>query len=353
MDISKIDKNFEIKQATEINGNVFNLPCKPFTIKGGLHTQEDGFIRMPLNVAKNVSDSVLTLSSVTPGVRVLFSTDSSVMKIYAKMPSKCIMHHMAPVGSMSFTLVEVIDGKECFVCNLVPPQEGDDLIGQCNFFRGKKMRDYILYFPLYSKVSSLRLEFDSDSTVCEYKKYREDVKPILYYGSSITGGGCASKANNCYQAYISEWLNVDFMNLGFSGAAKAEPAMCEYLSNVDCSVFVYDYDHNAPNADYLEQTHYKLYKTFRSNEKNKNTPIVIISKPGEYIVKDRVERATVIKNTYLKALSEGDKNVYFIDGINLFPDKVRDHCTVDGIHPNDLGFYYMAEKIYEVIKNLI
>lgn len=351
MDISKIDKNFEIQKTTEINGNVFALPCEPFTLKGCVYSEKDGFVRMPLDIAEKISDTVHVLSRATAGVRVLFSTDSTVMKINSKMINKCVMHHMASVGSVGFTLNEVINGKEYFVCNLLPPPGDEDLVGQCKLCGGK-MRDYVLYFPLYSGVLTLNLEFDANSTVKEYKKYR-DIKPILYYGSSITQGGCATKANNCYQAYISEWLNVDFLNISFSGGAKAEPLMNEYLSNVDCSVFVCDYDHNAPNVEHLENTHYKLYETFRSKGKNKNTPIVFLSMPGVYFRLDGFERAKVIKNTYQKAIENGDKNVYLIEGANLYPDKIREHCAVDGIHPTDLGFYFMAEKIYEVLKEIL
>ena len=70
--------------------------------------------------------------------------------------------------------------------------------------------------------------------------------PVLYYGSSITQGGCASRPDNCYPAYISQWTNTDYINLGFSGNGKAEPAMVEYLASLPCRAFVCDYDHNAP-----------------------------------------------------------------------------------------------------------
>lgn len=353
MDITKIDKNFKMNEGAEFqsNGNAFNIPCKPFLLKGGFYDEKDGFIRMPLDYAKKVSQSVYTLSSNTAGIRVLFSTNSNIIKIKAKLPYKCVFPHMTPIASMGFTLVEVVDGEEKYVSNFIPPQEGDEMVTSCDL-KGGVVRDYIFYFPLYASVSSLTFEFEDGAKIYEYDKYRK-IAPILYYGSSITQGGCASKASNTYQSYLSEWLNVDYINLGFSGSAKGEQAICEYLSNIDCSVFVCDYDCNAPSVEHLKETHYKLYETFRSNPKQKNTPIIFLTRPSMFWRVDCKSFEKVIVETYKKAIANGDKNVYLIKGANYYPKEVREHCYIDGVHPNDLGFYFMAKSIYKVLKKLV
>ena len=53
-------------------------------------------------------------------------------------------------------------------------------------------------------------------------------------------------------------LDFDFINYGLSGNAKAEKEVAEYLSKIDASVFILDYDHNAPDVDYLRKTHYQV-----------------------------------------------------------------------------------------------
>ena len=65
------------------------------------------------------------------------------------------------------------------------------------------------------------------------------------------------------------------------------------------------------------------------------------------------ERRSIIYSTYLKAVRSGDQNVYFIDGYSLFGGEGRDGCTVDGCHPNDLGFYRMADVIGGLIGRLL
>jgi lysophospholipase L1-like esterase len=57
--------------------------------------------------------------------------------------------------------------------------------------------------------------------------------------------------------------------------------------------------------------------------------------------------------SYLKALENGDKNVYFIDGHAFFYGGDRDSCTVDGTHPNDLGFWFMANRIEKTLAEIL
>ena len=125
------------------------------------------------------------------------------------------------------------------------------------------------------------------------------------------------------------------------------------------SVFVSDYDHNAPNVEHLENTHYKLYETIRS--KNPDLPYIMLSKPDinvlNYAPSDKIDdgtlRRSVILKTYQKALENGDKNVYFIDGASIFDSDFYDACTVDGCHPNDLGFYFFSKALYPLLKKIL
>lgn len=353
MDITKIDKNFNMVEVKEFSSNVFDLPNEKFTLLGGYFDKKEGFIKMPSQLTKEISSGVAWGAKCTAGVRVLFSTDSKTIEISGTITAKCLMNHMAFVGSAGFTLCEIINGKEIYDCNLLPSMdmETSDFTAQ-GILKGKKLRNYVLYFPLYSGVSKLSIKLEKHSKVTPYNKYL-DIKPMLYYGSSITQGGCASKANNCYQALVSEWTNLDYYILGFSGNAKGEEKMADFLAKFDCSVFVCDYDYNAPTVEHLQNTHLLIYKKFRSLAKNKNTPIVFISKPDGFRNNLDKKRYEIIKSTYDYARAQGDQNVYIIDGATIYPKKIREHCSVDGCHPTDLGFYFFAKKVYKVIKSIL
>ena len=67
---------------------------------------------------------------------------------------------------------------------------------------------------------------------------------------------------------------------------------------------------------------------------------------------DHAEREKIIRSTYEFALKNGDKNVYFLSGLDMFKKSDLQMVTVDGDHPTDLGFYIMANKIYNKIKKI-
>ena len=147
---------------------------------------------------------------------------------------------------------------------------------------------------------------------------------------------------------VGRFLNIDHVNLGFSGNAKAEDTMVAYLSGLKMSAFVSDYDHNARNVDRLRATHQKMYDAIR--EKNPDVPYLMLSRP-DYLanVQDSIARRQVVIDTYHYAVAKGDRNVYYIDGSAIFRGPFEDCCTVDGTHPNDLGFAKMAEAVYAVL----
>lgn len=80
---------------------------------------------------------------------------------------------------------------------------------------------------------------------------------------------------------------------------------------------------------------------------------MFVSKPNFRAGTEDEKRRNVIRTTYEKALAEGDRHVYFIDGETLFEGEWRDSCTVDGVHPNDLGFSRMATVIGNMVGKLL
>ena len=351
MDISKIDKNFAANEIVTMDGKAYyKIPHSSFDLYGiWFDEKHNRFIRMDQEVAQKVSDGVNYLSKNTTGGRLRFSTDATLIGVRVTYDNFCRMSHMALSGSSGFALVEELDG-ECRIARTFRPNFTDEKgFSQEFYLQGAKMRDYILHFPLYNHVTSLEIILNEDAVVKKGRPYR-NVKPILYYGSSITQGGCASRTDNSYQAHIAKWNNIDFINLGFSGNGKAEPIMVDYLASIDCSVFVCDYDYNATTAEELEERHYPLYKRYRSVRKD--TPILFISKPDFEYDPSSARREAIIRETYERAKAEGDKKVYFLAGSTLYGDEDRENCSVDRCHPNDLGFYYMAKKIYAKLQEI-
>lgn len=350
MKIQDVDKNFKQEEvALSANNKIFQIPCEPFELYGVYFDEEtDRFVRMPTNIAENINESVKILHSNTAGGRLRFSTDSKTITLQVTWPNISLGNKMPISGHSGFLIQEETKGEPQMFKLLCPEFESHKGFTASAKLKGGKLRNYTLWFPSYNDVSSLTILLDPDAEVAAGLPHRDQL-PILYYGSSITQGGCASRPDNCYQGHIYRWSNLDFINLGFSAGALGEQEMAEYAATIPCSIFVCDYDHNARSSEHLEKTHYNFYKTYR--QKNPTTPIIFMTSPDFYA--GDIKRLEAIRSTYTRAKDNGDTNVYFIDGRELLAGQDVAQCTVDGIHPNDLGFYRMAKRLYEVVEPLL
>ena len=351
MRIEEIDKNLKVETSINKEDIIWLSPKEaPISIHGLCETEQDiPYHRLPQSVAKASNSGVEELMWHTAGGRIRFATDSPYIAIKAVMNERGIMPHITKAGQSGFDLYRYAGGKQLYVATFMPPSDLTKGYESC-INVPPEMTTYSINMPLYNGVKELYIGLAKDYEIKPAAAYAYK-KPVLYYGSSITQGGCASRPGNAYQGFIERKFETDYINLGFSGSARAEEAMCEYLASLDVSVFVCDYDHNAPNPEHLQRTHFPLYKTYRSA--NPDTPIVFVSKPDFRGDNDSIARRAAIYETYRIAKENGDDNVYFIDGELLFAGEFRDSCTVDGCHPNDLGFFRMGMVIGEVVGKLL
>ena len=221
MDIADIDKNLELKSSLKTDNIIFyNVNKPPFKIYGLYDYQnQNEYMRMPIEVSEKISEGVKHLNYSTAGGRLRFKTDSDYIAINVKMNRINLMPHMAFTGSTGFDLYIKSPKGFIFCDSFVPPISIKDGYESIIYFNKKAEKDILINFPLYSGVNELYIGLEKSATLKEGSNYLIE-KPIVFYGSSITQGGCASRPGNSYQAILSSWLDCDYINLGFSGNAK-------------------------------------------------------------------------------------------------------------------------------------
>ena len=347
LNMEEIDRNFAV------NSDLGRDDIRFFDVKKtpeflfGLRFDEDRFFRMPEDFAANFSDGMFSLNRCTSGGRVRFRTNSPFVAISIQLSRHEVMRHMAPSGSTGFDLY--VDGRffRAFL-----PSAGNMLkdYDRIEYIGNGEEHEILIHFPLYNRVEHVHIGVQENAWVTEAKPYAVE-RPVVFYGSSITQGGCVSRPGIAYPAYISRWFNCDFVNLGFSGNAKGEQSMAEYVASLDPSVFVMDYDHNTPTYEHLVATHYAFYKRFR--ELRPTTPVVMVTAPDVRWYPNLYARRDLIRRNYEAAVAAGDDRVFFVDGESLMGGDDWDSCTVDGSHPNDLGHYMMAKGIAPAVKEAL
>lgn len=355
--LEDVDKNFKVESTLGLGDiEFYDVRKAPFKLYGADPSTFEGeeYWRM----AKPVSDEIPHLfwhSKCSAGFRVRFKTNSEYVAVKVKIFSEPTVFE---VRSRCCDLYVDFENGSRFAGRFTPPANEYKEYEAVIHFGNREERYFTLNLMNYEMLGDIKIGIQKDATVGEGRKYL-DIKPILYYGSSITQGGCASRPGNTYQAIINRRNNIDYINLGFSGGAKAEIPVMEYIANRAMSIFVYDYDHNAPSLEYLRETHERGYKIVR--EKNPDLPIIFVTKPdfdnnmSAYWNwnENNVIRRTIVMQTYINAIESGDRNVYFVDGAHFFNVNEGDCCVADGCHPTDLGFMRMADVIGNQIDTVL
>lgn len=327
--------------------SVFEKPIKVFGIPN--FERDKKLTRLPDEVIKQVP-SLEFLGRRCPGGRLGFKTNSKVFTVRIKLKTLSVDVGMS-IYSCQSAFVFVGERQISKFLGQVNPCNYENLEFERTFTKSGEMEDVLVLLPRNEIIENIEILIEDNAQILPPAPYKYS-KPILYYGSSITEGGIACSISNAYNAIISRHLDVDYINFGFSGNAKGELAMADYINTLDFSIFVYDYDHNAPTVEHLKATHEVFFKRIR--EKHPSVPVVMLTRPCASYMADEIARREIVKATYENAIKNGDKNVYFIDGESFFKDFCdKELCFIDTIHPNDLGFYRMAQVIEPVIKGIL
>lgn len=354
-----IDKNFAQEMSVDMAGRIAYDVCRePFCVHGLVlpENENDVFRRMPLEIAQSISGGITVLHEHTAGGRVRFATDSARIAICAEVSDYDTVPSFSLSGRVGMDLYEITDGTEKFRMHFQPSVKTNARVEGEYKFSDTRMRDFTLYMPSYSSVKKLLVILDEGAMIKQGKEYKH-TKPVVYYGSSITQGASSSRPGTAYPNIIARKLDTDYINLGFSANAKGEVNMAKYISTLDMSICVLDYDYNAPTAEHLRKTHYPFYEIIRNAQPD--LPIIFVSKPNYHTgtpkcsLAENEERRCIILESYNRARENGDKNIYFVDGKDVAGVfEADDNMTVDGCHPNDIGFLSMAKLIGDQIEQI-
>ena len=344
-DAALIDKNFSIPFGINKEGLRF-FDARDLDVYG-LSYIDGIYRRMPAEDAKAVSENTLIISTESAGGRIRFKTNSKRIAIYAEYRSIARVPNYSMTSTMGF---DIYSGKR-FIGVFVPPLSArDSFESEITLpFSDGVSRDYTIFFPVCSELTRVLVGIDEGSEMLSAEEYSVKL-PVVFYGSSITQGACASHPANTYENILSRELDLDYINLGFWGNALGEEAMARYIAKLPSSLFVYDYDYNAPDAAHLCATHERMFKIIR--EERPELPIIIMSAVKPYPETEDIKRNDVIRRTYENAINAGDKNVYFLSGAEIIAG-VRDSALADNVHPSDIGFCAMADALAPIIKGVL
>ena len=250
----KITKNDgAVLSDTTMPSNVYmDVTKEPFKLHGFC----EPFRRVPKDIADVTSKAVSRLSCFSAGGRVSFRTNSKYISVHGDIDFCDRAVNSSEFADTSFDIYFRENGKFIFKGIFKPSQgAGKGYVESRLLFDGN-MHEVFISFPINAHFTSVYIGLD-DGCILESADDYKYTTPVVFYGSSIVHGIGASRPSAAYPSIISHRLDTEFMNLGFSGNARAEIPLMEYIATLPMSIFVYDYDYNAPTVESLEKTHYR------------------------------------------------------------------------------------------------
>lgn len=322
--------------------------------------------RIPLALKDSVRHELWDRATCTSGVGFRFATNSRAIAVRYNLLTNMHMMHMADTGIKGTDLYILDDdGTWQFVnCNR-PRRIDSDVRPREDSIQSKvyvdkldgRMHEYMIYLPLYDGVRWLEIGVDSTATLTQPQVVspRSD-KKFVFYGTSILQGGCACRPGMVATSIIQRDLNIECVNLGFSGEGKMDACMARAMATIP-NVAAYILD-PVPNCtkDMCDTLTYGFVKTLRTLRPE--VPIFMVEGPmysyakysayyGEYLPQKNHE----YHKNFLKLRDENPHNLYYIGCDGLWGP--NNEGTVDGIHLTDIGFYFYAQKLEPYLKAVL
>ena len=349
-DIAKYDPNMAVAGIVIenglkwIDGRLLPIEGRPFD------DVDEYYDRLPSCVTANVNEGVRSIKHNTAGMQFRFLTDSSRLAFrWVPRNASLAMDHMPASGVSGIDVYQCGDnGRWLYVkTGRITSAEGGSL--EIPWIPG---RPCLVNLPLYNGLRKFSLGVDQDAKVFPPPPRSSGVaKPVVFYGTSITQGGCASRPGMSFVNIVGRDLDVPVVNLGFSGSGVMELEMSEHLARIDASCYVLDClwnmgtvtsdnargAHDVKPGRNVEENYEPFIRNLRA--KRPGVPIVMAGQCDVYCGPANTKERFV-GELYAKLVAEGWTDLHFLSGQGMYPGDLEG--TVDGCHPNDCGMMSLA-----------
>jgi lysophospholipase L1-like esterase len=311
--------------------------------------------RLPARARRLVSPRIWQLSENSAGLQVRFVTDATaVWARWTLRSNDLAAPHMAATGFSGLDLyVRGSDGQWHWAGVGRPYQFPANRTRFVHDLPPDR-REYLLYLPLYNGIDSLQIGLPPGATFSRAPARARHLKPIIFYGTSITQGGVAARSGMAYPAILERRLQWPAINLGFSGNGKMQPEVVKLLAELDPAVYVIDC---LPNMTAEEvKTRTQLLVTILRHA-HPAAPIILVANATPAFTIDVARQRllttknSIFENAFTQLVQRGVPKLYFVPGDGLFGRD--DEATVDGTHPTDLGAYRLAGTLERVLRHVL
>lgn len=324
---------------------------RELTVEGqGWEDTKSPWDRLPARAEGLVREPVWGNSLDSAGILLRFRSDSPSISVrWTLSKDRLSMAHMPATGVSGVDLY-VRDGDMWrWAATPFPSGRSNESVLLSDL--DGRMRDWMLYLPLYNGIESISIGTVEDSVIEPLPRESNAMAPIVFYGTSITHGACASRPGMCHVAILGRELDCPVINLGFSGSGTMDPEMADLMAEIEASMYVIDCLPNL-NAKAVAERAVPFVKRLRSLRPE--TPILLVEDrtyADSHVIRSRSlnnqGNRVALRKAWSDLKKEDVENLYYLEGDRLLSSD--GDGTVDGSHPTDLGFRHQADAFKEVI----
>ena len=220
--------------------------------------------------------------------------------------------------------------------------------------KGRGRKNITIYLPNNHAIRVLAVGVEADVEVQPPPAFARPA-PVVCYGSSVMQGTGAAHPSKTYPAAMARRLNLDFVNLGFGGAGKAEPAVVDLVNQLDASCFIFDLGKSYGNQE--KEPYARMLATIRAAHPQVPilcvTPIYSTNEPidAAYLAKS-VRLRDLMREAAVERRQAGDKFTFVVEGLELFGEADK-RLFRDPQHPNDEGNELMAQRLAPIVEKVV
>jgi len=352
-DVSKLDPAMGVNKAAADNLEWHDVT--KWGVEGRILPEQDRkrwFDRLPGNAEGKVTPAVWGLSRDSAGMMVRFKTNATAISVHYKLSKdRLAQPHMPATGVSGVDLyARDADGKWKWVMVTKPATQ--EVRAEIIKDLAPGEREYAAYLPLYNGVDLLEIGVAKGS---KFEGLTPREKPLVFYGTSITHGACASRPGMVHTGILGRRLDMPVVNLGFSGNGRMDAAVGEYLVQIDAAMYVIDCLPNM-NAAAVTEKCIPLVKQLRAAKPG--TPIVLVEDrrfTNDWIWPAKkqfhTENHAALKAAYDTLVKEGVQGLHYIPGDHLYGDDTEG--ATDASHASDLGFMRQADIFEPVLRKAL
>ncbi len=352
-DIAKLDPAMGVNKAAAVELDWHDVTA--WGVEGRILPDQERkrwFDRLPASAEGRVTPAVWSLSRDSAGMMVRFKTDATSIHVHYKvMKDKLGLPHMPATGVSGVDLyARDSDGRWKWVQVTKPATQ--EVKAEIIKDLAPGYREYAAYLPLYNGVEFLSIGVPKGA---KFEGQAPRPRPIVFYGTSITHGACASRPGMVHTGILGRRFDMPVVNLGFSGNGRMDAAVGEYLVQLDAAVYVIDCLPNMQPAQVTEKC-VPLVRQLRSAKPE--TPIVLVEDrrfTNDWITplkrQFHTDNHAALRAAYDTLVKEGVKNLHYIEGDKLYGEDTEG--ATDASHASDLGFMRQADLFEPVLRRAL